>query len=472
MGNTPTRIQASRQTASSTVITAVLAAAGITSSLTQTLVIPLIGQLPALFHTQPSLSAWAVTVTLLTGAVGMPILGKLADSYGKRRMLLVALVPLVIGSLICAAAPNIAVLIVGRALQGIATGMVPLGISLLHDILPTEKVGTAIALMSSSMGIGGALGLPAAAAVIQYINWRGLFLADFTIALVIFILIAALIPSPAEPKSYDAFDVIGAVGLGAALLCLLFAIINGSAWGWVSVRIIALFGAALIIALAWGYWELHHTNPLVDLRTTRAHNVLVTNIASIFIGFAMYSQSLLLPQLMQLPTATGYGLGLTMLQMGLCMAPSGLGMMAVSSLGAHITKTRGAKTTLICGALVMAVGYACAALLMHSLIALTVASVIGSMGTGLAFGAMPTLIMNGVPADEKASANSFNTVMRSIGTSVSSAVIAMILASMSAQGTNGVSIPSQMGFRTGLLIGCFVAIASALIALLIHRTKQ
>lgn len=223
----PSQPTSSRKTTSDTVIVAVLAAAGITSSLTQTLVIPLIGQLPALFHTQSSISAWAVTVTLLTGAVGMPILGKLADSYGKRRMLLIALVPLIVGSLICAVAPNIAVLITGRALQGIATGMVPLGISLLHDILPKDKVGTAIALMSSSMGIGGALGLPAAAAVIEYINWRGLFMADFVIALAIVILIAVLIPAPAEPKSYNTFDFVGTIGLGVALLCLLLAIIDG-----------------------------------------------------------------------------------------------------------------------------------------------------------------------------------------------------------------------------------------------------
>ncbi|MCI1649234.1 MFS transporter [Bifidobacterium tibiigranuli] len=461
----------SRKATSDTVIVAVLAAAGITSSLTQTLVIPLIGQLPTLFHTQSSVSAWAVTVTLLTGAVGMPILGKLADSYGKRRMLLIALVPLIVGSLVCAVAPNIAVLITGRALQGIATGMVPLGISLLHDILPKDKVGTAIALMSSSMGIGGALGLPAAAAVIEYINWRGLFMADFAIALAIAVLIAVLIPTPAEQKSYDIFDFVGAIGLGVALLCLLLAIIDGGSWGWGSPETIGLFAAALIVTLAWGYWELRHTNPLVDLRTTRKHNVLFTNIASIFIGFAMYSQSLLLPQLMQLPTATGYGLGLSMLEMGLCMAPSGLGMMAVSSLGARITKSRGAKTTLICGALVMAAGYACAALLMHSLVALVVASVIGSMGTGLAFGAMPTLIMNGVPANEKASANSFNTVMRSIGTSVSSAVIAMILAGMSVH-FGGATIPSQSGFRVGLLIGCFVAVVAAAISLNIRHTRQ
>ncbi|MFT8533894.1 MFS transporter [Bifidobacterium aquikefiri] len=445
------------------VIVAVLAAAGITSSLTQTLVIPLVGELPKLFSADPSVTAWAVTVTLLTGAVGMPILGKLADTYGKRRMLLLALIPLVIGSMICAIAPNIAVMIVGRALQGIATGMGPRGISLLHDVLPPERVGTAIALMSSSMGIGGALGLPISAAIIQYVSWRGLFWVDFAIAALIFVLIYVLIPKPHHEHNYAPFDFVGALGLAVALLCLLLGIIKGSSWGWTSPSILGLFIGTVIIAVAWGFWELRFTNPLVDLRIIRRHNVLITNIASIFVGFAMYAQSLILPQLMELPSSTGYGLGQTMLQMGLWMAPSGFAMMAVSSLGAKITTKYGAKTTLISGALIMACGYGLAALVMHSLIGLTIASCIGSMGTGFAFGAMPTLIMNGVPASEKASSNSFNTVMRSIGTSVSSAVIAAILAGTSIA-VKGTSIPSVTGFRMGLLAGCAVAIVAGIIA--------
>ncbi|MFT8593262.1 MAG: MFS transporter [Bifidobacterium sp.] len=444
-------------------IVAVLAAAGITSSLTQTLVIPLVGDLPKLFSADASVTAWAVTVTLLTGAVGMPILGKLADTYGKRRMLLLALIPLIAGSLICAAAPSIGVMIVGRALQGIATGMVPLGISLLHDVLPPKRVGTAIALMSSSMGIGGALGLPISAAIIQYVSWRGLFLIDFAIAALIFVLIYALIPRPRQEHNYAPFDFLGAIGLAAALLCLLLAIIKGSSWGWTSPSIIGLLIGTVAAALLWGWWELRFTNPLVDLRITRRHNVLVTNIASIFVGFAMYAQSLILPQLMELPSSTGYGLGQTMLQMGLWMAPSGFAMMAVSSLGAKLTARNGAKTTLICGSLVMAGGYGFAAVVLHSLVGLMIASCIGSMGTGLAFGAMPTLIMNGVPASEKASSNSFNTVMRSIGTSVSSAVIAAILAGTS-MNVQGASIPSLSGFRIGLLSGCAVAIVAGIIA--------
>lgn len=85
-------------------IVAVLAAAGIVASLTQTLVVPLIAQLPAMLHTTAADASWVITVTLLTGAVSTPVAGRLGDLYGKRPMLLVSMIPLVAGSAIAAMA--------------------------------------------------------------------------------------------------------------------------------------------------------------------------------------------------------------------------------------------------------------------------------------------------------------------------------------------------------------------------------
>jgi MFS family permease len=140
----------------------VLALAGITVSLQQTLVVPLVPQFPRLLGA-PADTAWIVTATLLTAAVAVPIVGRLADMVGKRRMLLVCLATLVAGSVVAALSTSLVPLIVGRALQGLATGVIPLGISLMRDELPPERLGSATALMSASLGVGGALGLPLAA---------------------------------------------------------------------------------------------------------------------------------------------------------------------------------------------------------------------------------------------------------------------------------------------------------------------
>lgn len=454
-------------------IVAVLAAAGIVASLTQTLVIPLIAQLPSMLHTTTSGASWVITVTLLTGAVSTPVAGKLGDMYGKHRMLLVSMLPLVLGSALAGMASGLTLMVIGRGVQGLAMGMIPLGISLIRDVLPPQRVGTAIALMSSSMGIGGALGLPLAAAVAQYLDWRWLFWGTAAAAAVELILVWKIIPSAPIRAAEQSrrFDFPGAVGLAAGLVALLLAVSKGGEWGWSSGTTVGYFAAATAILIGWGFWEVHVAAPLVDLRVTTSPPVLLTNIASIVVGFGMYAQSLIIPQIMQLPVATGYGLGQTMLQMGLWMVPQGVAMMAVSALGAKISARYTPKITLMVGSLIIAVGYACATVLMGSTWGLLISTAIGGAGVGFAYGAMPALIMANVPLSETGSANSVNSLMRSIGTSISAAVVGAVLAGMSLQ-VSGHSVPTENGFKAALLIGCAAAVIAAAIAFSIRWAKK
>ena len=144
--------------ASSKAVVWVLAFAGIIGSLTQTLVIPLLGDLPELLHTTASNATWVVTATLLTAAVATPVSGRLGDLYGKRRMMLICAGALIVGCIVSALSTTLTPMIVGRGLQGVGMGLIPLGVSAMRDLLPADMLGTSIALMSASMGVGGALG--------------------------------------------------------------------------------------------------------------------------------------------------------------------------------------------------------------------------------------------------------------------------------------------------------------------------
>ncbi|MFC7586134.1 MFS transporter [Nonomuraea antimicrobica] len=450
-------------------IAGVLAVAGIVAALMQTLVVPLVGELPRLLDADAADTSWVITVTLLVGAVATPVVGKLGDLYGKRRMMLACAVPLVAGSVVCALAGSLLPMIVGRGLQGLGVGMIPLGVSALRDLLPPGRVGPAIALMSSSLGIGGALGLPLSAAVAEHADWRVLFWGSAALSLLVGLLIWLLVPAtPAAARGR--LDVIGAIGLGVALVCLLLGVSKGGEWGWGSGTTLGLLGAAVVIALLWALYELRVRDPLVDLRTTARPQVLFTNLASILVGFSMYAQSLVVIQLLQLPEATGYGLGQSMLAAGLWLAPAGLTMMAVSSVGARLSAARGPRTSLFLGALIIALGYGASLGLMDWAWGLAIATCVANVGVGLAYGAMPALIMGAVPRTVTASANSFNTLMRSIGTSMSAAVIGVVLSQMTVT-VGGHALPSESGFRTALLIGCGVALLAALVTLALPRTQ-
>lgn len=199
---------------------------------------------------------------------------------------------------------------------------------------------------------------------------------------------------------------------------------------------------------------------MVDLRVTARRPVLLTNSASIVVGFAMYAQSLILPQILQLPEETGHGLGQSMIMMGLCMAPGGLMMMAVSPIGGKLSAGHGPKTTLLVGCLIIALGYTAGLLLMGSVLGLAVVAAICRTGVGFAYGAMPALIMGEVPATETASAKSVNSLMRSVGTSSASAVVGVVLAQMSVPFA-GHTIPTESGFRVVLLTGAGVELRTA-----------
>jgi hypothetical protein len=175
--------------------------------------------------------------------------------------------------------------------------------------------------MSASLGVGGALGRPTAALQAETTDWHILFWTAAPGVLTA-VLVRTLVPESGV-RSGGRFDLVGAVGLSAALVCLLLVISKGADWGWTSGLTIRLFGASVVALLLWGRWELRTTAPLVDLRTTARRQMLLTNLASIVFGFALFAMSLLFPQVLQLPPATGYGLGQSMLIVGLVMAPSG-----------------------------------------------------------------------------------------------------------------------------------------------------
>ncbi|MGV9366504.1 MFS transporter [Amycolatopsis sp. NPDC003731] len=448
-------------------VVAVLALAGITVSLMQTLVIPLIPALPGLLHASAADATWAITATLLAGAVATPTMGRLGDMYGKRRMLLISLGALVAGSTIGALSDSLVPMVAGRTLQGLAAGVIPLGISIMRDELPAERLGSATALMSASLGVGGALGLPAAALLAENADWHALFWTAAGLGVVVTALVVALVPE-SPVRTGGRFDVPGAAGLSIALVCLLLAISKGADWGWGSAATLGLFAAAAVVLFLWGRWELRTAQPLMDLRTTARRQVLLTNIASAVFGFAMFAMSLVLPQLLQLPAATGYGLGKSMLAVGLVMAPSGLVMMALAPVSARISATRGPKTTLMLGAVVVAAGYGLGVVLMSATWHLVLISSIIGAGIGLAYGAMPALVMGAVPVSETAAANSLNTLMRSIGTSVSSATAGLVLARLTIS-FGPATLPSQNGFRLVLGMGSAAALIALAVAAFLPR---
>lgn len=459
-----------RSTAGSIVVIVVLCFGSLSAALMQSLVIPIQSDLPELLDTSASTASWVVTATLLAAGVTMPISGRLADMYGKKPVLVVSAVVLLVGSVASAVSSVVPLVLAGRALQGAAMGYVPVAISAVRESAPPHLRNAAVAGVSATLGIGGAIGLPLAAWIAQEFDWHMLFWVSAVLAGVI-----ALATQLVLPRADDAhparLDLVGAAGLAVGLVGVLVGVSKGGDWGWTEPSTLGMILGGVVVLLLWGRYELHHDAPLVDLRTTARRPVLLTNIAALLIGFGMMAQSIVVPQLLQMPESTGFGLGQTVLQAGLWMAPGGLMMMLMTPVSSRLLGQLGGRVTLAAGGFVLAGGYVVAAFLMDAPWQLMVATCVISAGVGIGYAAMPTLILNNVPAAEASASVGLNSLMRSMGTTVAGAVMAVVLTSLSESPAPGApAIPTETAFQACFAIGAVAAAVGAGVVLLIRRS--
>ena len=450
-------------------VTLVVALCGIAVSLTQTMIIPLVSILPQILHADAADASWAITVTLLVGAVTTPIGGRFGDMFGKRRMLLVSLGTLFLGSVVCALGDSLTPMVIGRGLQGASIMAVPLGISILRDELPPERVGTGIALISASLGFGGALGLPLSAAIVEKADWHTLFWVTAGVALFCAVAIVLFV-NESPVRTPGRIDVPGALGLAVALTALLLAISKGGDWGWGGPLTLGLLLVSVIVFGIWGFHELRTTDPMVDLRVSARPQVLFTNVVSVLMAFAMYGMSLIPIQVFMAPKASGYGLGLSILEAGLLMAPGGLVMLVASPLGARLSAIRSPRTTVAVACLTITAGYVVFLFLRDTPWEVVLVTMLISAGVGMGYAALPALIMGAVPVSETGAANGLNALMRSVGTSLSAALISVVLAEM-VMDVGGYPLPTNEAFTVVILISLGASLAALAMTFLIPRAR-
>ncbi len=447
-------------------IVAVLAIAGLASSFMFTLVVPIQSKLPELLDASRDDTAWVVTSTLLAAAVMTPIAGRLGDMYGKRRIVLVLLGLLVAGSVIAAVSTGIIGVIIGRTLQGAVTGVIPLGISILRDVLHEDRVDAAIALISATLGVGGALGLPISALITERSDWHVLFWVAAGLGVIVFALVAWIVPVSAL-RTGGRFDFVGTAGLAVGLLGVLLAVSRGNEWGWTSPAVLACGLGGLAVLLVWGWYELRIAEPLLDLRVAARRPVLLTNLASVAFGFALFASNVVYPQMLELPAAAG-GFGLSLVAASLVVMPAGLVMMVLSPFSGRLARTVGPKLLLVLGALALVATYGFTLVASDHVWQILAANIGIGFGIGFGYAAMPMLIMRSVPQSETGASNGLNALFRSLGTSTAAAVIGAVLATF-ATDLDGVVVPTPDAFHVSFLLGGAAAVVALVVALFIPR---
>jgi MFS family permease len=441
----------------------------LTAALTQTLVIPVLPVISRSIGASTTQAQWLLTSTLLVAAVSVPIIGRFADMLGRRLMLLACLAGLAIGSIVDALTSNATVMIVGRAITGLSAAAIPLGISLLASVLPVERKASATGLISAMLGVGGALGLPLAGLLADNVDYHVLYWIGAGGAVASLVLVALLV-GEARVGEPTTVDLPGIVLLAGGLVCLVLPLSEGGSWGWAAPRTLILLAAAVVLLGLLVVTERRATRPLIDLRALANPPVAMTNVASVFVGFALFASFVGTANYVQAPTATGYGFGSSVLVAGLCLLPSGVLMLVLAPLTAPLSARWGAGRVLALAGLVIAAGLLVRIVLVHSLWQIVVGTAIIGAGSGIGYAMLPTLINHFTPAEDLAAANGINSLARSLGSTFASAIGGSILASVTIA-LGGFDVPTLSAYRILFAICAGAALAAAVLGLVIARFR-
>jgi EmrB/QacA subfamily drug resistance transporter len=431
-------------------------------ALLQSLVTPVLSTLQSDLGTTQNAVTWVLTAYLLSASIFTPIMGRIGDMIGKERVFVATLLALTLGSLLAALATNMTVMVIARVIQGVGGGVLPLAFGIIRDEFPKAKVPGAVGLIASLSAVGAGAGIVVAGPIVNALNYHWLFWLPMLMTIIA--AVAAHFFVPESPvRSAGRISWLPAVLLSGWLVALLLALSQAPTWGWASVRVLGLIAVAIVVALAWAVCERRAATPLVDLRMMRLPAVWTNNLVALLIGVGMYAVFAFLPEFVQTPASTGYGLGASITQSGLILLPSAVTMFAVGLAAGRFTRRVGGKVLVIAGCLIGVAAMSLLAFAHGQKWELYIATGIMGIGFGLAFSAMSNLIVSAVPPDQTGVASGMNANIRTIGGSVGAALMASIVTARLGAG----GLPKEVGYTVGFAMLAGTLVIAAVAALFI-----
>ena len=407
-----------------------------------------------------STGEWVLTAALMSGALATPAMGRLADGPRKRRVIVVALAVVCAGCVLSAVSTGFAMLVVGRGLQGVGLGLLPVTMAIARSEFSPQKTARAVATLSVSAAVGAGLGYPITSLIAQFYDYRAAFWFGAITVAAALVLVIVVLPWQSDGHSRQ-FDYLGMATLGTAVVGVSVVLSEGGEWGWTSARSLGLIVLSLVMVGVWVAHELRITDPLIDVRQVRNRSVLTADTSAFLIAVAMYLFLPIIIEFVQIPVASGYGFGTSILVSGLVFVPLSFGSFAASRCLTAYTNRFGVRSMIPFGSIVFASSTLFFAVEHRALWEAFVAAGIAGIGIGFTFAAMPGFIIQAVPASETGSAMGLYQVLRSIGLSLGSALASAILISYTKAGE---TYPTYEGFRVTLIIATALCGATAVLS--------
>jgi len=399
---------------------------------------------------------------IITGVALSPVVGKLGDIYGKKKVLTAVLIIYAGCVSVTGFSPNYPFMVTARAFQGVGLTIFPLGMSLVREEFPRDMVPRAQGILSAMFGAGFAISLPLGAWVSNSYGWRVTYHSAIPFVVLLAILVLIFVRESPFRRPETKVDYVGASVMGTSLALFVLALSEGATWGWLTLRVELLLavGACLLAPLMW--YELRYQarggEAIFDLRLLGARNVLVTNVVGAVIGLGMYAALLSLVFLFQMPTQTG-GYAMSTFGAGAALVPLALGMLVFAAVAGMLISRVGTRPMTALGAAVAGVAFLFA-IPAQSLDSLLLVEFFIGAGMGIANAGVINLLVLTVDPREMGLATSLTAVFRNIGSAIGAPLSASLLLTFTvalATPAGPVTFPAFLAFQWsfGIAAACF-----------------
>jgi MFS family permease len=430
--------------------------------LEQSIVLPALPALGDHYGASLIATAWLVTGFTLASVVGVPVLGRLGDLFGKRRMLLFCLGAFAVGSVICAMTHSIAPAIAGRIIQGLGAAVGPLTYGLARDNVSPEFLSRAIGGVVGAAMAGGAIGFLLSGVVVDHFSPVAIFWVLAGLATGTGLAVLAVVRESSE-RADVRIDVAGAILLSLGLVTLLLGISKGRDWGWWSTSTTVVFATSFVLLACFVIVERRVREPLVDLALLVRRPFANANACVFAFGFSFFIAVFLVPQIAAAPETTGYGLGLSTTKIGLVLAPTGIVALVGGWAGGRAVERLGSRAVVACGSAVGIAGYLSLTFAHGTAFALACGSALLGLAWGLMLTGIYAVVIRGAATDETGVALAVNVVIRNTAVAIGAQVAFAIVAAAEVVG----GFPAEAGFTRAFALGAAGAAAALLLSMLL-----
>ncbi|HLQ73463.1 MAG TPA: MFS transporter [Bacillota bacterium] len=378
------------------------------------------------FNVSPAWGAWSITLYTLGIAISVPIIGKLSDNYGRKRLFIIEVALFGIGSLLVALSPNFTFLLIARFIQAIGGGGIfIIGSSHVLATLPKDKQGKALGLLGSMHGLSAVLG-PNIGAVILHVtdSWHWLFLINIPIAL---LLIAFGIVKIEETKAPTGkrLDMVGSLLLSVSILTFMLGMTRLADASLTDLVTISLIGLSIVFAALFLFYEksLERSggDPII------AYTMLRSRLFQTTVALGLLSGGFL-AGIIYIPSFVQHVLGVAVSSAGFWLTPLALSSGIGAGLGGFLTDRFGARRTVIAAGIIGAIGFFAFKFFVTNLLIFTLASIVAGLGLGILLGA-PLNVLVGESASDNGKGAALGTLSlsRQIGLTVFPTIYASFL---------------------------------------------